>query len=162
MAYAPPHHLLFLFLLLFLLPFSIVARTNGTVAVGLTVDKGLVLSDPQGNELWKSLTIPDNVVYRFMNDTGNFVLVGSDSFYVWESFKHPTDTMLPTEIMESSEVINSRLSKTNFSQGRFQFRLLLDRNLVLNSRDVTTNFPYAAYYISVTYDPSNSSNSSCW
>ncbi|KAI7984117.1 G-type lectin S-receptor-like serine/threonine-protein kinase RLK1 [Camellia lanceoleosa] len=117
MACALPHHPLFHFLLLFLLSFSIVARTNGTVAVGtsittnnkdtpwlspssvfafgfkpleeknlfllsiwyyqipdqtiawyghygvpvstgsklsLTVDRGLVLSDPQGKELWNS------------------------------------------------------------------------------------------------------------
>ncbi|KAF5930076.1 hypothetical protein HYC85_030949 [Camellia sinensis] len=58
--------------------------------------------------------------------------------------------MLPTQIMESGGVLNSRLSETNFSQGRFQFRLLLDGNLVLNTRDMATNFPYAAYYISDT------------
>ncbi|KAL7174678.1 hypothetical protein ACSBR2_033846 [Camellia fascicularis] len=125
--------------------------------LGLTVDRGLVLSDPQGKELWNSQL--NNVAYGFMNDTGNFVLVRSDSVNLWESFKNPTDTMLPTQIMESGGVIFSRLSETNFSQGRFQFRLLPDGNLVLNPRDIATNFPYDAYYISGTYDPSNSSNS---
>ncbi|KAI7983808.1 G-type lectin S-receptor-like serine/threonine-protein kinase RLK1 [Camellia lanceoleosa] len=182
MACALPHHLLFLFLLLFLLPFSIVARTNGTMDVGsstsannkdtpwlspsgvfafgfkpleeknlfllsicyyqipdqtivwygydgvpvsigsklgLIVDRGPVLSDPQGNELWQSQPILDNVAYGFMNDSSNFVLVHSDSVNLWESFKNPTDTMLPTQIMESRGVIFSRLSETNFSQGRF-------------------------------------------
>ncbi|KAL7203014.1 hypothetical protein ACSBR1_034461 [Camellia fascicularis] len=94
-----------------------------------------------------------------MNDTGNFVLLRSDSVNLWESFKNPTDTMLPTQIMESGGVIFSRLSETNFSRGRFQFRLLQDGNLVLNTRDITTNFAYDAYYISGTYDPSNSFNS---
>ncbi|KAI7982781.1 G-type lectin S-receptor-like serine/threonine-protein kinase LECRK3 [Camellia lanceoleosa] len=61
--------------------------------------------------------------------------------------------------MESDGVIFSRLSETNFSQGRFQFRLLQDENLVLNTKDISTNFAYHAYYISGTYDPSNSSNS---
>ncbi|THG16610.1 G-type lectin S-receptor-like serine/threonine-protein kinase LECRK3 [Camellia sinensis] len=125
----------------------------------LTGDRGLVLSDPQGNELWKSQFIVDSVAYGFMNDTGNFLLVRSDSFNLWESFKYPTDTTLPTQIMESGGVIFSRLSETNFSQGRFQFRLLLDGNLVLNTRDITTNFAYDAYYISGTFDPNNSSNS---
>ncbi|KAF5930074.1 hypothetical protein HYC85_030947 [Camellia sinensis] len=37
MACALPHHLLFLFLLLFLLPFSIVARTNGTADMGTSI-----------------------------------------------------------------------------------------------------------------------------
>ncbi|CAL5354251.1 unnamed protein product [Camellia sinensis] len=222
MACALPHPL-FHFLLLFLLPFSIVARTNGTVAVGtsitannkdtpwlspsgvfafgfkpleeknlfllsvwyykipdqtivwyghdgvpvsigsklgLTVDRGLVLSDPQGKELWNSqLILNNNVAHGFMNDTGNFVLVSSDSVNPWESFKNPTDTMLPTQIMESGGVIVSRLSETNFSQGRFQLRLLQDGNLVLNTRDIPSNFAYDAYYNSSTSDYSNSSNS---
>ncbi|KAL7203017.1 hypothetical protein ACSBR1_034464 [Camellia fascicularis] len=194
MACSLPHHLLFFFLLFLFLPFSTVAQTNGTVAVGtsitannkdtpwlspsdqtivwygydgvpvsigsklgLTIDRGLVLSDPQGKELWNSQL--NNVAYGFMNDTGNFVLVRSDSVNLWESFKNPTDTMLPTQIMESGGVIFSCLSETNFSQGRLQFRLLPDGNLVLNPRDIATNFPYDAYYISGTYDPSNSSNS---
>ncbi|KAI7983717.1 G-type lectin S-receptor-like serine/threonine-protein kinase RLK1 [Camellia lanceoleosa] len=223
MAYALPYHPLFHFLLLFLLPFSIVARTNGIVAVGksvtannkdtpwlsssgvfafgfkpleeknlfllsiwyykipdqtivwyghdgvpisigsklgLTVDRGLVLSDPQGKELWNSqLILNNNVAHGFMNDIGNFVLVSSDYVNLWESFKNPTDTMLPTQIMESGGVIFSLLSETNFSQGRFQLRLLADGNLVLNTRDITSNFAYDAYYINGTYNSSNSSNS---
>ncbi|KAI7984311.1 G-type lectin S-receptor-like serine/threonine-protein kinase LECRK3 [Camellia lanceoleosa] len=78
--------------------------------LGLTIDRGLVLSDPRGKELWNSQPILNNVAYGFMNDTGNFVLLRNDSFYLWESFKNPTDTMLPTHIMESGGVIFSRLS----------------------------------------------------
>ncbi|KAL7174676.1 hypothetical protein ACSBR2_033844 [Camellia fascicularis] len=50
MACALPHHLLFLFLLLFLLPFSIVAQTNGTVAVGtsITANKRISSCFPYG------------------------------------------------------------------------------------------------------------------
>ncbi|KAI7984312.1 G-type lectin S-receptor-like serine/threonine-protein kinase LECRK3 [Camellia lanceoleosa] len=200
MACALPHHPLFHFLLLFLLPFSIVARTNGTVAVGtsitannkdtpwlspsgvfafgfkplqeknlfllsiwyykipdqtifwyghdgvpvsigsklgLTVDRGLVLSDPQGKELWNSqLILNNNVAHGFMNDTGNFVPVRNDSVNLWESFKNPTDTMLPTQIMESNG----------------------DGNLVLNTRDIPSNFAYDAYYNGSTSDYFNSSN----
>ncbi|KAI7984123.1 G-type lectin S-receptor-like serine/threonine-protein kinase LECRK3 [Camellia lanceoleosa] len=127
--------------------------------LGLIVDRGLVLNDPKGKELWNSQPILNNDTYGFMNDTGNFVLVRSDSFYLWESFKNPTDTMLSTQIMEFGGVIFSRLSETNFSQGRFQLHFLPDGNLVRNTRDITTNFAYDAYYINNTYDPSNSSNS---
>ncbi|KAA8549592.1 hypothetical protein F0562_001390 [Nyssa sinensis] len=120
---------------------------------------GLVLSDSRGKELWNSGSTADEVAYGFMNDTGNFVLVRSDSVNIWESFKDPSDTMLPTQIMESGGVLFSRQTETNFSRGRFQFRLLLDGNLVLNTRDVLTNLAYDAYYISGTYDPSDSLNS---
>jgi hypothetical protein len=32
-----------------------------------------------------------------MLDTGNFVLYDSDNQTIWESFKNPTDTILPTQ-----------------------------------------------------------------
>ncbi|MFS7958327.1 putative protein kinase RLK-Pelle-SD-2b family [Helianthus anomalus] len=35
-----------------------------------------------------------------MNDTGNFVIVDGISRKVWESFRFPTDTILPTQVME--------------------------------------------------------------
>ncbi|GFY98967.1 receptor-like protein kinase 1 [Actinidia rufa] len=165
MACALPH---ILFFLLFLLPLSTVAQTNGTVATGvpvpsgskvlLTANRGLVLSDPQGKELWSSENILNDVTHGFMNDSGNFVLVRSDSVTLWESFKYPTDTMLPTQIMESGGVLFSRQTETNFSRGRFQLRLLEDGNLVLNTRELATGFTYDAYFWSNTYDADNTSN----
>ncbi|PWA61739.1 S-locus glycoprotein domain-containing protein [Artemisia annua] len=120
--------------------------------------RGLVLSDPQGTDLWVSRPI-SNLAYAVMNDTGNFELFGSDSRKIWESFSFPGDTLLPTQIMKRGWVINSKKSETNFTGGRFQLRLLEDGNLVLNSRDIRSNYANKAYYISDTYDPSNSTNS---
>ncbi|KAF7153675.1 hypothetical protein RHSIM_Rhsim01G0188500 [Rhododendron simsii] len=126
--------------------------------VGITAGKGLVLSDPQGRELWSSAPILNQVAYGSMNDTGSFVLVGGGSFNIWESFKYPTDTLLPMQIMESGGVLFSRQSEKNFSRGRFQLRLLKDGNLVLNTRDLVTNLSYDAYYWSNTYDGVNITN----
>ncbi|KAM7497584.1 hypothetical protein LguiA_021998 [Lonicera macranthoides] len=61
--------------------------------------------------------------------------------------------------MEINGVLNSQISDTNFSQGRFQFRFLEDGNAVLNPRDVPSNFAYDTYYSSNTHDSTNSSNS---
>ncbi|KAI3676931.1 hypothetical protein L1987_86546 [Smallanthus sonchifolius] len=119
---------------------------------------GLVLSDPQVREVWSSRSISD-VAYGVMNDTGNFVIVDSNSINIWESFNNPADTMLPTQVLERGGIINSKLSQTNFSRGRFQLRLLQEGNLVLNSRDIAFDFAYVPYYESKTEDLSNSSNS---
>ncbi|XP_047316077.1 G-type lectin S-receptor-like serine/threonine-protein kinase LECRK3 [Impatiens glandulifera] len=126
----------------------------------LSAQGGLNLYDPQGRSIWSSVGITEEVAYSFMNDTGNFVLIRTgSSTAVWESFKNPTDTIVSTQIIESDGVLFSKQSENNFSKGHFQLRLLRDGNLVLNIRDIVTNYAYDAYYISGTYDPSNSSNS---
>ncbi|GKD47641.1 G-type lectin S-receptor-like serine/threonine-protein kinase LECRK3, partial [Tanacetum coccineum] len=126
--------------------------------VELTNGLGLVLSDPQGGQVWSSGSISD-LAYGAMNDTGNFMLVGSDSRNKWESFNFPADTILPTQSMPRNGVIKSKMSETNFTDGRFQLRLLEDGNLVLNSIDLLFGSAGDIYYSSDTEDDSNSTNS---
>ncbi|PWA34740.1 bulb-type lectin domain-containing protein [Artemisia annua] len=64
--------------------------------VELTNGLGLVLSDPQGRNVWSTGPASD-ITYGVMNDTGKFVIVGNNSRKIWESFNFPTDTMLPTQ-----------------------------------------------------------------
>ncbi|KNA25171.1 hypothetical protein SOVF_008960 [Spinacia oleracea] len=128
--------------------------------VTLTADKGLVLSDPQASSLlWSTsddFSNGNGVSYGFMSDTGNLVLKNSSSNDpVWQSFNHPTDTLLPTQIMEINGVVNSRLSENNFRKGRFQLRLIPNGNLVLNTRDRASGYNYGAYYISGTNERPN-------
>ncbi|KAL9458867.1 hypothetical protein AB3S75_007699 [Citrus x aurantiifolia] len=47
--------------------------------VKLTADRGLVLNDPQGKQLWSSKIDVGTVAIGVMNDTGNFVLASSSS-----------------------------------------------------------------------------------
>ncbi|KAJ0623733.1 putative non-specific serine/threonine protein kinase [Helianthus annuus] len=86
--------------------------------VGLVDRHGLVLCDPQGTEVWSSGTVSD-LAYGYMNDTGNFMIMGSNSHNIWESFNHLADTILPTQVMARDGVINSKMGKTNFADGRF-------------------------------------------
>uniref|UniRef100_A0A2N9F8P0 non-specific serine/threonine protein kinase n=1 Tax=Fagus sylvatica TaxID=28930 RepID=A0A2N9F8P0_FAGSY len=86
--------------------------------VELLADRGLVLTSPQGVELWKPNTFVGTVAYGVMNNTGNFELQDSNFNNIWESFKNPTDTLLPTQSMERGGVVSSRQSETNFSKGR--------------------------------------------
>uniref|UniRef100_A0A2N9HW91 Non-specific serine/threonine protein kinase n=1 Tax=Fagus sylvatica TaxID=28930 RepID=A0A2N9HW91_FAGSY len=116
--------------------------------VELIADRGLVLTGPLGEELWTTNTT--GTLYGYMNDTGNFVLQDSDYNNIWESFKDPSDTLLPTQIMERGGVLSSRRSETNFSKGRFQLRLVDNGNLVLNTINLPTDNPNEAYYASQT------------
>ncbi|XP_043693350.1 G-type lectin S-receptor-like serine/threonine-protein kinase LECRK2 [Telopea speciosissima] len=114
--------------------------------VQLTINGGLELNNPQGEEIWRAQSILGVVTYAAMLDTGNFVLVDSNSVHIWESFKNPSDTILPTQILELGSMLSSR-QPTNYSKGRFQLRLLTDGNLVMNTVALPTNYAYASYYV---------------
>ncbi|KAM3323281.1 G-type lectin S-receptor-like serine/threonine-protein kinase LECRK3 [Capsicum chacoense] len=132
---------------------------RGSVA-NLHPKNGLNLRDPQGKMLWSSGPIVSNVAYAVMNDTGNFILVGVDSSVLWESFRYPTDTILPTQILEIDNKLVSRKSEFSFSPGRFYLRMLNNGNLVLVTQSKPTNFDYyAEYYNSHTSDPGDVANS---
>ncbi|KAJ0612324.1 putative non-specific serine/threonine protein kinase [Helianthus annuus] len=126
--------------------------------VELIDGRGLVLTDPQGTVVWTSLGSSD-IANGVMKDTGNFVIVENSLNKIWDSFDSLAHTLLPTQIMKKGGGLMSTMSETNYSDGRFQLRLLHDGNLVLSNVDMFSRDPLHAYYIGVTFDPSNATNS---
>ena len=110
--------------------------------VELTKDGQLVLSDPTGTEIWNSESGNLGVVYAAMLETGNFVLASQDGGLLWQSFEHPTDTMLPTQTMSRGRKLVAHYSESNYSDGRFQFALNTDGNLVLQTLAYWSNPAY--------------------
>ncbi|KAM7272609.1 hypothetical protein ACFE04_027272 [Oxalis oulophora] len=113
----------------------------------LTTNGQLVLYDPDHAKIWSSQENASEVSYAAMLDTGNFVLAANDSVNVWESFDQPTDTLLPTQIINEGSLLIARYLDTNYSSGRFQYGLQPDGNLVLylnNYPQYTNNFAYWA------------------
>ncbi|KAM6598142.1 hypothetical protein CsatA_008666 [Cannabis sativa] len=129
------------------------ARSN----VVLTPETGLALTTPQGEELWKSESVDESVANGVMSNEGNFILEGSNSKKLWESFENPTDTILPSQVMDIGQVLSSHQSETNYSKGRFQFRLREDGNVVLNTINLPSDYPNEPYYATnLTDEQSNS------
>ncbi|KDP25138.1 hypothetical protein JCGZ_22673 [Jatropha curcas] len=121
-------------------------------------DGGLVLTDPQHRELWRSQTITGVVASGAMTDAGNFVLQDGDSVK-WESFKNPADTILPSQTFDRGrKVLSSRYSDTNFSRGRFQLDFQGDGDLVIATVNLPSEHANEPYYQSGTTGNSNSSN----
>ncbi|XP_021676545.2 G-type lectin S-receptor-like serine/threonine-protein kinase LECRK3 [Hevea brasiliensis] len=119
-------------------------------------DGGLVLTNPRGAELWRSVTT-GAVTSGAMTDAGNFVLQDGPSV-AWESFKNPTDTILPSQTLDRQGVLSSRYSDANFSRGRFQLKLQEDGNLVLATVNLPSTHTNEPYYESGTEGDSNSSS----
>ncbi|XP_043711602.1 G-type lectin S-receptor-like serine/threonine-protein kinase LECRK3 [Telopea speciosissima] len=115
--------------------------------IELTTDGQLLLTDPNGQQLWKAeISNSNDVAYAAMLDNGNFVVESKGFVHLWESFSLPTDTMLPGQILQVGESLDSKLSITNYSRGRFQLQLLEDGTLVLNPVSLPAYFPYAPYF----------------
>ncbi|KAL0746874.1 hypothetical protein Bca101_028876 [Brassica carinata] len=144
-----------------------VNTTTGLVPDGskvtLTADRGLVLTDPGGQQLWSS-SLPQtrsSVSRGLITDAGNLRLLSEDSdVALWSSFANPTDTLLPTQSIEVRGNLSSRLKETSFQKGRF--RLRFDDGdlqlLTLNSETLAETDVYFSYYSSNTKDPHNPGN----
>ncbi|KZV44410.1 BRASSINOSTEROID INSENSITIVE 1-associated receptor kinase 1 precursor [Dorcoceras hygrometricum] len=103
--------------------------------IQLFADGRFELHGPRGDLIW-NVARRGGVAYAAMLDSGNFVLALNTGDIVWQSFDHPTDTLLPTQILERGSSLVSTYSETNFSTGRFVFREN-DGTLALQSK----NFP---------------------
>ncbi|KAM3390163.1 hypothetical protein ACQJBY_012004 [Aegilops geniculata] len=80
----------------------IAAAWSPTLAI--TNSSDLVLSDSQGRTPW---AVRNNIrgmgVVAVLLDTGNFVLQSPNGTSIWQSFDHPTDTLLPGRIVLSKK-----------------------------------------------------------
>ncbi|KAJ9697869.1 hypothetical protein PVL29_007140 [Vitis rotundifolia] len=113
--------------------------------VQLTSDGNFVLNDQEGEKIWPVDSTITGVAYAAMLDSGNFVLVRQDSINLWESFDNPTDTILPTQALNQGSKLVARLSETNYSSGRFMFKLQSNGSLTMYTTDFpqdSENFPY--------------------
>ncbi|KAF4359203.1 hypothetical protein F8388_005312 [Cannabis sativa] len=73
--------------------------------VSLTADRGLVLLDPQGKEVWSSEIVSGEASHAVMEDKGNFVIYegNSESEKLWESFDHRVIRFLPGQSLNRGE-----------------------------------------------------------
>ncbi|KAL5566524.1 hypothetical protein UlMin_029688 [Ulmus minor] len=106
---------------------------------------GLVLRDTNGDQMWYTEITSPGVANGAMLDTGNFVLANQTSAPLWESFDHPTDTLLPGQTLAQGMKLVARYSETNYSSGRHQFEMQSDGNLTLYLLDA----PRFAYWKTV-------------
>lgn len=143
-------------------PQSIVWFANGDTPVQagakleLTSDGQLSLTDQTGNEVWNPGA--SRASYAALLDTGNLILSSSiSSSPLWQSFDHPTDTLLPGQVLTPGLSLFSRLMESNFSRGRFSLAAQTDGNLVLYPVAWPDKNYYEAYWATNTMGSGNDS-----
>lgn len=92
---------------------------------------------------------PQAIASARMLDTGNFVLYNSDSRIIWQSFEHPTNTLLQQQRLLPGQELFSSASETDYSKGIFRLKMQTDGNLVQYPVNTPDSAPYAYFATSV-------------
>ncbi|KAK2988281.1 hypothetical protein RJ640_016861 [Escallonia rubra] len=120
-----------------------------------TTDGKFVLQPMQGQET--IIANPDALASSAsMLDSGNFVLYNSDQNVIWQSFEHPTDTLLPGQPLRMGQGLFSSISQTDHSTGIFRLQMQDDANLVQQAFKSNSLYtPEDSYWFSDTKDSGN-------
>ncbi|KAF3335255.1 G-type lectin S-receptor-like serine/threonine-protein kinase [Carex littledalei] len=90
--------------------------------VTLTV-VGLTVSDSNGTVLWSTPNLSAPVAAARLLDTGNLQLLDKSNSSLWQSFEHPTDTIVSSQLLPAGSYLSSSVSNTNLAEG--DYRLLV-------------------------------------
>ncbi|XP_047307610.1 epidermis-specific secreted glycoprotein EP1-like [Impatiens glandulifera] len=97
-------------------------RQNASLT--LSSDGNLVLADVDGTLAWHTDTANKGVVGLDLLPNGNLVLFNAKGEFVWQSFDHPTDTLLVGQSIRPTtgpSKLVSRLSANDPSDGPYSF-----------------------------------------
>ncbi|CAN4103173.1 unnamed protein product [Withania somnifera] len=90
-------------------------KANATLKLGL--DGNLVLADSDGTLVWSTQTTGKSVSGLNLTEMGNLVLFDKRKRTIWQSFDHPTDSLLPGQNLVYGRKLIASVSATNRSQG---------------------------------------------
>ncbi|GLJ16753.1 hypothetical protein SUGI_0288300 [Cryptomeria japonica] len=92
---------------------------------------GLHVFDSQGRlqTIFPSLTGVDAAEVR---KNGNFVVLDKSNNTIWQSFDHPTDTLLPGQTLKRGSKIYSSATTATYSTGRFVLAYQNNGDLILS------------------------------
>ncbi|EAZ37653.1 hypothetical protein OsJ_21988 [Oryza sativa Japonica Group] len=107
---------------------SVFSVTLGQLLLADTTTGGGV-----GGNVWTSSNPGQpNGFLLVLLDSGNLqFLAAGDNSVVWESFRHPTDTLLPGQSMGAGAILRSKRLDADFSAGCFGLFVQADGNIVL-------------------------------
>ncbi|RZS11830.1 hypothetical protein BHM03_00043203 [Ensete ventricosum] len=92
------------------------APRDGTVALSL---RGLIVSHPNGSVLWSTPRLPSPVRALRLLDSGNFLLLDAANATIWQSFDHPTDTLISGQALPAGSSLTASVSANDFASGDY-------------------------------------------
>lgn len=96
------------------------ANRNNPVGINstlqLTSDGDFILKDADGTVAWSTNTSGKSVAGLNLTDMGNLVLFDHNNATVWQSFDHPTDSLVPGQKLVAGQKLVPSISLTNWTQ----------------------------------------------
>ncbi|KAF8659036.1 hypothetical protein HU200_058881 [Digitaria exilis] len=133
-------------------PMGATPNATSRSILSITNDGQLTLSDGSNkyHVLWTtSSTSTSRGSVLTLTDSGNARFLGDDDHTVlWESFSHPTDTLLPGQTFQG--MLFSKRADTEFTTGRFSLAAQDDGNVVLYIDLFTGDILQNAYWATGT------------
>ncbi|XP_058188053.1 G-type lectin S-receptor-like serine/threonine-protein kinase LECRK3 [Rhododendron vialii] len=124
--------------------------SNATLAFS---DGRLVLNIPPAQNTYIA-DDSQSISTASMLDLGNFVLYNSAGQIIWQSFDHPTDTILAGQRLLNGDQLVSSVSEGNHSTGLFRLKMQGDGHLVSYPLQSPDTAPYS-YWASGTAGDGN-------
>ncbi|KAL8506342.1 hypothetical protein ACS0TY_017279 [Phlomoides rotata] len=116
-------------------------RINATVELTGTGD--LILRDADGTLAWSTNIAGRSVAGLNLTEKGNLILFDAKNSIVWQSFDHPTDALVPGQILVSGMNLTSSSSLTNWTEGGVYSFSMTDIGLVAS---IQSDPPQIYYY----------------
>ncbi|GLU07079.1 hypothetical protein SLE2022_240540 [Rubroshorea leprosula] len=89
----------------------------------LSQEGDLTLQDVHGTLVWSTKTAGKSVSGLKLTHQGNLVLFDRNDETVWQSFEHPTDSLVVGQRLVSGQILVANRSVTNWSEGLYSFSI---------------------------------------
>ncbi|MBA0722467.1 hypothetical protein Golax_003144 [Gossypium laxum] len=86
----------------------------------LTVN-GISIADPDGNPKWSTPQLRTTIYALLLTEMGNLVLLDKFNGSLWESFYHPTNTIVIGQQLPVGAKLSNAVSESNLSTGDYRF-----------------------------------------
>ncbi|KAJ8625196.1 hypothetical protein MRB53_033726 [Persea americana] len=87
---------------------------------------GISITNANGKLSWTTPPLKAAVMALQLLDSGNLVLLDKSNMSLWQSFDHPTDTILISQSLSKGKMLTSALSDSNLTTGDYQFSVTSD------------------------------------
>ena len=121
--------------------------TNSSMA--LTQEGNMVLSTSDVTIVWATNTSDKGVKKAVLQENGSLALLSASrgGSSVWQSFDHPTDTLLPMQRFLRDVALVSKKSENTYSSGDYKLSFNRDNRLSLTYTGEAVAAPPAEYWV---------------